>query len=80
LLAYLNSLQDFPRDYLFEEFINHEFIKTKLNVIGEEMSKEDETLFAYWNDMLDNELHEEGIDHPQVMAQEPNVLTSHITI
>ncbi len=45
-----------------------------------EMSKEDETLFAYWNDTLDNELHEEGIDHPQVMAQEPNVLTSHITI
>ncbi len=30
--------------------------------------------------MLDNELHEEGIDNPQVMAQEPNVLTSHITI
>lgn len=44
------------------------------------MSKEDETLFAYQNDMLDNELHKEGIDHPQVMAQESNVLTSHITI
>jgi hypothetical protein len=76
----LNSLQDFLGDYLFEEFTNHEFTKTKLNVIGEEMSKEDETLFAYWNHMLDNELHEEGIDHPQVMAQEPNVLTSNITI
>jgi hypothetical protein len=47
LLAYLNSLQYFPRDYLFEEFTNHEFTKTKLNVIEEEMSKEDETLFAY---------------------------------
>ncbi len=80
MIAYLNSQQDFPRDYLFEEFTNHEFTKTKLNVIEEEMSKEDETLFAYWNEMLDNELHEEGIDHPRVMAQEPNVLTSHITI
>jgi len=44
------------------------------------MSKDDEILFAYCNDMLDNELHEEDIDHPQVMAQEPNVFTSHITI
>jgi hypothetical protein len=76
----LNSLQDFPRDYLFKEFTNHKFIKTKFNVIGEEMSKDDEILFAYCNDMLDNELHEEDIDHPQVMAQEPNVFTSHITI
>jgi hypothetical protein len=54
--------------------------RQNFNVIEEEMSKEDETLFVYWSDMLDNELHEEGIDHPQVMAQEPNVLTSHITI
>jgi hypothetical protein len=44
----LSSLQDSPRDYLFEEFTNHEFTKAKLNVIGEEMSKEDGTLFAYW--------------------------------
>jgi len=54
--------------------------RQNLMLFEKEMSKEDETLFAYWNDTLDNELHEEGIDHPQVMAQEPNVLTSHITI